>query len=247
VHLAHGLFVRGICAGEQHSYDAMFADLLSSLRLGYRPEEILAASVRVLDKQSKYLQTWVSALDGILTDTQNALLNALLADQAGHKEALKWMEKANALQKESAMQMHLIDFQARYGKIKQSIASLEKLLQQQPDDPMLLNALGFTLVDSRQRLDEAEVYLRRAYRLAFYETAIVDSMGWLFFRRRQFMLAQQWLKRAYEQAPTDPEVTFHLAETYRVLGEHSKARLLCQKVLNLHPNGTLKKQLKCGV
>jgi tetratricopeptide (TPR) repeat protein len=247
VHTARGVFVRAVCLGEAHSYDAMTRDLSTALLLGQHPEEVLAAAVRILENEPKRLQRWIATIEGALNETQRVLLRALLADQTGKPEALTWIEKASIVQNDPGMQLHVIDFQARYGKLQQAIVSLEKLLQQQPNDPGVLNALGFTLTDSRQRLAEAEVYLRRAYRLASYDTAIVDSLGWLFFQQRKFPLAHAWLMRAYVQAPTDPEVAFHLAETFKALGERDKARLLCKKFFDQHPNGILKKRIQCGV
>lgn len=99
---------------------------------------------------------------------------------------------------------------------------LRALLKLTPDDPSLLNALGYTLADADRELDEAERLLTEALAAAPDEAAILDSYGWLKFRRGDAAAARGYLERAYRY-DDDAEIAAHLGEVLWTLGERAAA------------------------
>src|SRR5690554_7688206 len=88
---------------------------------------------------------------------------------------------------------------------------------------MALNALGYTLADRNQRLDEALEMIEKAHRLRPEDPAILDSLGWVHYRLGNLELAEELLRRAYAAFP-DAEVGAHLGEVLWQLGKHREAR-----------------------
>lgn len=116
------------------------------------------------------------------------------------------------------------------GKPHQVIADLRAALEKKPDDPNLLNALGYTLLEYQGPLDEARTYLEKAIRLKPDDPAILDSYGWLQYRLGHYSQALEYLQRAYAANP-DPEIAYHLGEVYWALGQRDQARKVWRKAL----------------
>lgn len=102
---------------------------------------------------------------------------------------------------------------------------LRALLAQTPDDPMLQNALGYTLTDADRGLDEAERLIGNALAAAPDEAAILDSWGWLKYRRGDAAAARGFLERAYRY-DDDAEIAAHLGEVLWTLGDRVAASRL---------------------
>ncbi len=113
-------------------------------------------------------------------------------------------------------------------------ADLRDILSRDPDNATALNALGYTLADQTDRLDEARALVARALELQPNEPAILDSMGWIHYRQGDLEGALQYLTRAYRSFP-DPEVAAHLGEVLWVSGEQEKALQVWQGALLSDP------------
>jgi tetratricopeptide (TPR) repeat protein len=122
----------------------------------------------------------------------------------------------------------------RAGRIADAVRVLRGLVRERPDDPVTLNALGYTLVDHNQNLNEGEALVRRALALMPDSPAVEDSMGWMHFRRARYADAVAILRKAYDQAQ-DPEIAAHLGEALWQLGERGKAREVWQEGLAIAP------------
>lgn len=99
---------------------------------------------------------------------------------------------------------------------------LRAILEEDPQNAVALNALGYTLVDRTDRLDEARQLIEKAYAIDPQNPAIIDSVGWLLFRTNQIEQSISYLEQAYAKFP-DPEVGAHLGEVYWVSGQKDKA------------------------
>lgn len=113
-------------------------------------------------------------------------------------------------------------------------ADLRRVLEQQPDDPAALNALGYTWADQGVRLEQAHDMIRRALEQQPNDPAILDSMGWVLYRLGRPEDALPFLRRAYAQFP-EPEVSAHLGEVLWVLGEEDDARRVWATALEQSP------------
>lgn len=102
-------------------------------------------------------------------------------------------------------------------------ADLRRLLALDPDDADALNALGYTLADRGERLDEAYALIRRALERKPDDPAIIDSMGWVEYRRGNLEAALGHLERAFS-LDRNAEIGAHLGEVLWQLGRRAQAR-----------------------
>lgn len=122
-------------------------------------------------------------------------------------------------------------------------ADLRAVLEKNPDDANALNALGYTLADRGDRLEEARRYLDRAIELKPDDPAILDSYGWLQYRLGNYGVALDYLRRAYESV-RDPEIAAHLGEVLWESGRHQEARKVWKEALKKDPKHEDMKKIK---
>lgn len=122
----------------------------------------------------------------------------------------------------------------RMGQADSAIADLRAAIAKRPDDPNLLNALGYTLLEYTGQIQQAREYLEQAIQLAPDNPAILDSYGWLWYKLEDYAKAVEYLKRAYEEHP-DPEIATHLGEAYWALGQKAEARRLWREIIRQAP------------
>jgi tetratricopeptide (TPR) repeat protein len=118
-------------------------------------------------------------------------------------------------------------------------ADFLKALELRPDQPLVLNYLGYTWVDMGMRLDEARRMIQRAVELRPNDGYIVDSLGWVLYRLGRFPEAVSQLERAVELRPEDPLINDHLGDAYWRVGRHAEARFQWRRALNLKPEADL--------
>jgi tetratricopeptide (TPR) repeat protein len=126
------------------------------------------------------------------------------------------------------------------GHVHESVEALEHMLANRPDDPTLLNALGYTLADHTLELSHAESLIRRALTVMPDNPAALDSLGWVHFREGDAKGAAVTLGRAYALGH-DAEIAAHWGEALWVSGQHNEARRVWAAALARDPES---KQLK---
>ena len=136
--------------------------------------------------------------------------------------------------KQFPQQPNLLYSRSTFSEKRGDLPLLEKdlraLLKKDPDNAVALNALGYTLANQTKRHGEAYELISRALALKPDDPAILDSMGWIEFRRGNLAAARSYLERAYTAFP-DPEVAAHLGEVLWQLDERDLARSIWQKAL----------------
>lgn len=121
---------------------------------------------------------------------------------------------------------------------------LRQILKMDSDNIAALNSLGYILADRTQRFDEAQALLEKALRLKPDDAAIIDSMGWLHFRTGKYPSALNYLRQAYEAAPSG-EIGAHLGEVLWVVGDQDEARRIWREAQQLEPqDATLNETLQ---
>lgn len=113
-------------------------------------------------------------------------------------------------------------------------SSLRKLIRIKPDYAHAYNALGYTLADRTTRFDEAKQLLEKALKLAPEDPFILDSMGWLYYRLKDYDQAVGYLRHALA-IRADPEIAAHLGEVLWVKGEHAEAEQVWNTALKASP------------
>ena len=117
------------------------------------------------------------------------------------------------------------------------------ILEKKPNDASALNALGYTLVDRTNRLEEAEQYLSKAIELQPDEPVIMDSYGWLQFKLGKLELALDYLQNAYNKKQ-EGEIAAHLVEVLWQLDKKIEAQQLLESALEVSPEDEYLLELK---
>jgi len=123
----------------------------------------------------------------------------------------------------------------KMGEFPRFEQTMRRILEVEPDNVNALNALGYTLADRDERLDEAKRLVRRAFELQPDDPAIIDSMGWVEYRLGHTQKALEYLREAYEQMP-DGEIAAHLGEVLWVLGQPAEGRAIWEEALEQDPD-----------
>ena len=129
----------------------------------------------------------------------------------------------------------------RLDRLDEVERDLRRMLAEDPDDPLALNALGYTLADRTTRYEEALGYIARALEQQPDNPAIIDSMGWVKYRLGEYEAAEQYLRRAYEMAD-DPEIAAHLGEVLWVTGHREEAREIWRHAMENFPDSDVLRQ-----
>jgi tetratricopeptide (TPR) repeat protein len=114
-------------------------------------------------------------------------------------------------------------------------ADLKKALQLYPDQPLVLNYLGYSWIDQGVNLDEGMNMIRRAVEQRPDDGYIVDSLGWANFRIGNYDEAVKDLERAVELKPDDSTINDHLGDAYWRVGRVLEARFQWAHAKDLKP------------
>lgn len=186
----------------------------------------------------------VKQLRGIVEDRPNDVdaLTALGNLQNGHKDyaaALAVFDRAIAQVKPEAGYWSLWYRRAiAHERLKNwppAEADFKKALELFPDQPLVLNYLGYSWVDRGMNLDEAFKMLRRAVELRPTDGYIVDSLGWAHFKLGRYDEAVKELERAIELKPADPVINDHLGDAYWKTGRKLEATFQWNHARDLKP------------
>jgi tetratricopeptide (TPR) repeat protein len=128
----------------------------------------------------------------------------------------------------------------RAGRVKESVEVLERLLQERPDDPVLMNALGYTLADHNMDLSRADGLIHKALLLTPDSPAVLDSLGWVRYREGDAKGAAPQLEHAYS-LEHDADIAAHWGEVLWASGRHQDARRVWAAAIARAPDAPLLK------
>lgn len=114
----------------------------------------------------------------------------------------------------------------------QAEADFRRALELNPDQPQVLNYLGYSLVERKEKLDEALDMIERAVAARPDSGYIVDSLGWVLFRLGRYDEAVEHMERAVELMPVDPVVNDHLGDVYWAVGRAREAEFQWSRALS---------------
>ncbi len=139
----------------------------------------------------------------------------------------------------------------RLGKWKFAEKDLLNALDLNPEQPDVLNYLGFTWLVQGRKLQEARAMLERAIKMRPNDPQIVDSMGWALYLLGQYNEAEKHIVKAVSLIPSDPVVNDHLGDVYWRQGRFDEARFQWERSLSYSPDEELaesiRKKLKEGL
>jgi tetratricopeptide (TPR) repeat protein len=114
-----------------------------------------------------------------------------------------------------------------------------RVLEFVPDEPQVLNYLGYSLIEKRRNLDEALDMIERAVAGDPESGYITDSLGWAYYRLGRYEEAVPVMERAVELLPRDPILNDHLGDVYWAVGRQREARFQWRRALSFAPHPDL--------
>jgi len=123
----------------------------------------------------------------------------------------------------------------RSGQWKPSEADLLHALELKPDQPLVLNYLGYSWIDRGENLERGLKMIEKAVELRPEDGYIVDSLGWAHYRLGDYSNAVEYLEKAIELVPEDPTINDHLGDAYWQSGRPSEARFQWRRALQFGP------------
>lgn len=115
---------------------------------------------------------------------------------------------------------------------------IRKLIKVEPENAHAYNALGYGWLERNVRITEAMELVQKAYALMPDDAAILDSVGWGYFRLNDLEQSIVFLRRAFA-ANADPEIAAHLGEVLWVKGERTEAETLWRNSAAAHPDNAV--------
>jgi tetratricopeptide (TPR) repeat protein len=141
---------------------------------------------------------------------QRALDLAKSTGEAGQSEWTLWLLKGGALE--------------QAGKWPEAKAALEQAYKLAPDQPLVLNYLGYAQLERRENVEAAMSLVAQASKLQPDSAEITDSLGWAHYMRGNLPAAIQLLEKAVAGRPADVEINEHLGDAYYSAGRRYEAR-----------------------
>lgn len=139
----------------------------------------------------------------------------------------------------------------RSGQWPKAEADFQQALQLAPDQPAVLNYLGYSWLERKEHLDQAVDMIRRAVEAEPDNGAITDSLGWGLYRLARYDEAVPVMERAVELEPVDPVVNDHLGDVLWAVGRKLEAEFQWRRALSFHPEekdaARIRRKLEVGL
>lgn len=206
---------RGISPDSPYYRMAQIQAALNAQRLG-RSDEAVAGLRKLTAANPGDTEAWVAMGDTYRASEKYA--EAIAAYDSAEKSLRQptrrdWpMFYARAMAKE------------RLKRLDDSEKDIETALKLSPEQPELLNYLGYSWVDRGRRIEEALVMLEKARSLRPYDGYIVDSVGWAYYKLGRYQDAARTLQAAVLLVPGDPTINDHLGDAFWRTGRRIEAR-----------------------
>ncbi|MDO9042488.1 MAG: tetratricopeptide repeat protein [Desulfocapsaceae bacterium] len=130
------------------------------------------------------------------------------------------------------------------GKQNEAIASMEKVVELQPDHIDALNYLGYTWAENNTHLEKALEYIKKAIALKPDNGYILDSLGWVYFRMGELEKARTELEHALTLEPKDPYIHEHMGDIYLATGQKQKAKEAYRQAMEMFKDQKMKEKMQ---
>ena len=119
-----------------------------------------------------------------------------------------------------------------------------KILELVPDQPDVLNYLGYSWIEQNTNLGQAKKFILKAVRMKPSDPYIVDSLGWAYYNLKEYDKAIEELERAVNLKPTDPIINDHLGDAYLKVNRKLEALYQWKKAIQFKPENDLEKKIE---
>jgi tetratricopeptide (TPR) repeat protein len=206
------------------AYHAAELGRAAALRRSGKPE----AAIEVLEQLARS--------HGDLATVQSALGDAMRQEDR-FAEAVTAYDRAIAIAEETGGSSWFLLYaraisQERQGNWQEAEADFRAALELNPDQPQVLNYLGYSLVEKSTNLDEALEMIERAVAASPESGYIIDSLGWALYRLGRYEEAVPHMERAVELMAVDPVVNDHLGDVYWAVGRYREAEFQWARALS---------------
>ncbi|MBV9930579.1 MAG: tetratricopeptide repeat protein [Alphaproteobacteria bacterium] len=205
-----------------------------------RKTEALAAARAAAERAPHDVEAW-TALADIETQT------------GAHREAAAALDKAIALaaggetnRPEWALQVMRGNALLQAGDWPAARAALERANALAPNQPVVMNFLGYTQLERRENMAAATALIERASALQPDDAAITDSLGWAYYIRGELPRAIPLLEKAAQGQPADAAINEHLGDAYYAAGRRFDARYAWRAAL-VYAEGKAVERLKAKI
>ncbi|MGH8136446.1 MAG: tetratricopeptide repeat protein, partial [Steroidobacteraceae bacterium] len=161
-------------------------------------------------------------------------VGSALVEEGESEQAIALLDRALSLMPDDDLRLARGFLLERLDRLPEAVADMRTVVGRRPNDPVALNALGYTLVDRSISIEEGQRLIARAYEGKPDSFAIQDSMGWAQVRLGNLEKGRTWLERAWDNS-RDPEVAAHLGETLWLQGRADDARRVWDEALADNP------------
>jgi tetratricopeptide (TPR) repeat protein len=152
-----------------------------------------------------------------------------------YSEAMRRLHAAGSPERWSLFYSRGISFE-RAGQWSKAEADLLRALELKPDQPLVLNYLGYSWIDRGVHLRRGLQMIEKAVDLRPEDGYIVDSLGWAHYRLGDYGTAVEYLEKAVELVPDDPTINDHLGDAYWQSGRSIEARYQWRRALQFGPD-----------
>ena len=160
------------------------------------------------------------------------MVSGIYADQSKYKDAV---DTATAGYEKFPVRPRLLFlkgvYQEKAGDRDGCIATMRTVIDKDPTNSSAFNYLGYLYVERGENLDEAETLIRHALELKPDDGFYLDSLGWLFYQRKDYDKAAQYLEKAIKIEPKEGAIIEHLGDVMKVKGDAKSALGLYEAAL----------------
>ena len=236
---------------DQHALAGETYALIPATDPAYHVAEIGRADTLIAEDKTEAALEVLQALTrshGQLVEVHSALADALRREER-FADAIPVYTRAIDLIPE-AEQRHWTLFYSRgisnerAGNWTEAEADFRRALELNPEQPQVLNYLGYSFVDRGENLDEALGMIKRAVAAQPEAGYIIDSLAWALFRLGRYDEAVEPMERASILEPVDPVVTDHLGDVYWAVGRKLEARFQWHRALSFDPEEKEAKRIR---
>jgi tetratricopeptide (TPR) repeat protein len=215
--------------------DEALAVLASVPRNDALISQVQDAQVRILTGAKRLNEAYAiaaaAARDPAAGPSDYSRLGDVLEAMSRHSEAADAYGRAIALAtangpKDDMWSLLLLQASALEGANRwpEAKAALQRALALSPDQPLLLNFMGYAMLERGENMDTAEAMIRKASELAPDDASITDSLGWALYKRGKVDEAIETLQGAAEKDPDQAEIQEHLGDALYKSGRRYEAR-----------------------
>ena len=132
----------------------------------------------------------------------------------------------------TSLLFRLGEMQDKIGLKHECIKKMERIIEIDPKNSKALNYLGYTYAELGIKLEKAYELIKKAYELEPNDGYITDSLGWVYYKMKNYEKAIEYLEKASKLKPDDPIILYHLADAYKKNNQLNNALKFFEKALS---------------